>query len=74
MAVIIAIYKDDDLKSLVTKYIKKYIPSLSELKFIGGVRWALYFMNKKEPYSHLQKGTSSKTVYPEYEIWYKTKI
>lgn len=73
MAAIIAIYNDEDLKKLVNKYIRNYIPTLSELKFIGGVRWALYFMNKKEPYSHIQKGMNSKTVYPQYEIWYTKK-
>lgn len=74
MAVIIAIYNDEDLKKLANKYIRNYIPTLSELKFLGGIRWAMYFMKKKEPYSPIEKGTTAKIVYPQYEIWYKQNI
>ena len=71
MSVVIAVYNDPDLNDIIKAYIDDYIPTLSELKSLGGIRWALYFMHGSDPYKGLEKYENSKTVYPAYEEWYK---
>ena len=71
MATIIAIHNDHDLKEIVYKgYVKDYIPTLAELKQLGGVRWAIRFMN--EGVDPPGVPTTAKIVYPMYEEWVKS--
>lgn len=76
MSVIMTIYNDSDLYELVYKdYVAEYVPTLSELKYLGRVRWALHFMTGVDPYMVIpSKENTIKKIYPEYEHWYNEKM
>lgn len=76
MSLYIAVHRDAELRMIVDKMVvlqDVYVPTVTELKSLGGKAWADYFLHGTDPYA-IQRDTKTwSDIYDRYKQWYECR-